>query len=313
MFYAFFLALSLSLAHTTSSECYAYEQTTFSVKERYIKTQDAELFSKSMGRGSPLIILHGGAGYLTHDYLLPHLQPLAERNLIIFYDQRGLGRSTGVISPEQINLKTYVEDIESVRKALGVEKVSLLGHSFGSFLGLHYALAHPESIDRLILVSSMPGSSDDLGLFFAELNRRMAPYQKEIQQIQSSDLFHAGEPKTHEKLQKLSFQAYLHNPQLVDKLNIYKTTQANLKANAVWEIFKEHVFTKPYNLLQELVKIQIPVLIIHGDSDVIPFITAEHLHAALPTSKIVKIAQSGHFPFVEQPELFLKAVDSFLN
>ena len=99
------------------------------MQEKFIPTEKAELFCKVAGSGKPLIVIHGGAGFLTHDYLLPHLERLSENNLVVFYDQRGLGKSTGELTAESINLKSYVDDIEAIRKSLGAPKVSLLGHS----------------------------------------------------------------------------------------------------------------------------------------------------------------------------------------
>ncbi len=160
LLYFFVFGFVVSNPCQASSRQYTHSQTA----EKFVQAGGTELFCREIGTGNPLIILHGGVGFLTQDYLLPHMTPLAKSHRVVFYDQRGLGRSTCDINPEQINLKTYIEDIEAIRRSLGVKKVSILGHSWGGFLGLQYVLAHPESVDKLILLSSMPGSSDDLGL-----------------------------------------------------------------------------------------------------------------------------------------------------
>lgn len=279
-----------------------------SAEEKFIQVSGAELYCKTMGSGAPVIVLHGGAGYLTHEYLLPHLAPLADNHFVVFYDQRGQGQSTGMIDPEHINLKTYVEDLDAVRTSFGLKKVTLLGHSWGGFLALHYAFAHPEAVDKLILVDSMPVTSEDLMLFFPELGKRLEPYQKELKAIESSPAYLAGEPTAEATQLKMVFQTYMYNPQNIHKVNFLMTQQAILNGRKVWQILKEQIFMKPYDLSSQLAKLQIPTLIIHGDTDPIPYVTAEHAQALIPASKLVKIDQSGHFPFVEQPEVFFKSV-----
>lgn len=310
LFYSFVaLLILLNPVETIATATSSQEK----IDEKFIQTTGAELFCRILGSGSPLIVIHGGAGYITHDYLLPHMEPLAKNNLVVFYDQRGLGRSTGELNPENINIKTYIEDIEAIRSFLGVKKISLLGHSWGGFLAMHYAFLHPESIDKLILVASMPGSSDDLGLFFTEITKRLTPYQEKLEKIESSELYLSGDPQTVENQLKIVFQTYMYCPENVNKLNLLKTKKAILNGFKVWDIFKEQIFMKPYDLTNDMSTLQCPTLIIHGDADPTPFSAAENLKEVIPSSKLIKINQCGHFPFVEQPEVFFKVIKDFLT
>lgn len=302
MLYLIFAVIAL-----TSSSCFATTQ------EKFIPVENAELYCKTMGSGSPLIVLHGGAGYLTHDYLLPHLERLSEDNFVIFYDQRGLGKSTGELSPDQNNLQIYVDDIESIRKSLGAKRVSLLGHSWGGLLALHYALSYPESVDSIILTNSMVAASNDLGLFFGELTKRVAPYQEEINELEAGDLFQTGDPKTVARVSQLFFQTYMYNSENITKINLCKTQAENIKGAKVWEIFKNQIFMQPFDILSDIEKIKCPTLIIHGNEDVMPLASSEHIHHSIESSKLVRIAECGHFPFVEQPEHFFKAIHTFLK
>ncbi len=282
-------------------------------EEKWISVENAELFCKTMGSGKPLIVVHGGAGYLTHEYLLPHLTPLSENNLVIFYDQRGLGKSTGELSLQQNNLKLYVDDIESLRKSLGVDKVSLLGHSWGGLLAMHYALSYPGSVDRIILTNSMVADAQDLGLFFGELTKRVAPYQAEINELEAGTPFKNGETKPVARVSQLYFQTYMYNPENIKKIKLCKTQDENIRGAKVWEIFKSQIFMQPYNILTDIENIKCPTLIIHGNEDVMPLASNEHIHDAITSSELLRIEQCGHFPFVEQPETFFKAVRAFLN
>jgi proline iminopeptidase len=282
-------------------------------EEQFIQTKGAELYCKKMGSGSPVIVIHGGVGFLIHDYFLPQMAALAKDHLVVFYDQRGMGRSKSEINPEQINVKTYVEDIEAIRNSLGFKKVSLLGHSWGGFLAMHYAFTHPEAVDKLILVGSMSATSDEMGLFFAEVTKRLEPYHEELEKMESSPQYLAGDPQTIDTQQKIVFQTYMYDPKNINQVNLWKSQQANLNGFKIWEIFKEEVFMQPYDLSDRLAKLQCPTLIVQGVADPMPMVTAEHLKALIPSSQLMKIEKCGHFPFVEQPEEFFKKLDEFLK
>jgi proline iminopeptidase len=99
-------------------------------------------------------VLHGGPG-LDHSYFKPWLSPLAETMQLIYVDHRGTGRSERV-PLETCTIEQMADDLEELRKLLGIEKVSLLGNSFGGMWALVYATRYPESVSRLILVTTTP-------------------------------------------------------------------------------------------------------------------------------------------------------------
>lgn len=137
------------------------------IKEAYVNSGDAKLYCRVAGKGKPLIVIHGGPG-LTQDYLLPGMYELAKNNLAIFYDQSGCGRSSGEINKDKITIKVAVEDIEAIRRSFGFEKISLLGHSWGGFIAMNYAIVHPEHVDKLIISNSFPSTSKDWALCHKE-------------------------------------------------------------------------------------------------------------------------------------------------
>jgi len=303
------VGLILSTSCQASIPDNAYQEQT---QEKFIATEGAKLFCRIMGKGAPVIVIHGGPG-LSQEYLLPQMAHLAEHNLIVFYDQRGCGLSTGTLISEQINVKTYIEDIDAIRKSLGVEKISLLGHSWGGILGMQYAISHPKSVDKLILLSTMPASSEDLALFIAEWTQRTAPYREELHTIEASELYLAGDPQTVAKQLEIVFQTYMYRPEDVRKLSLRRSQKAALNGFKVYEIFLNEVFMKPFNLFNDLSKLQCPTLIIHGDTDPIPLTTAEHINKAIPHSRLSVIEHCGHFPYVEQPTELFEAIQNFLS
>src|SRR5262245_34976543 len=109
---------------------------------------------REAGTGTPVITLHGGTGF--RDYLSPDLEPLISSFRLISYDQRGSGYSTVVTDPALLTAPAFVADLDRVRESSGIARVTLLGHSWGAGLAALYAIAHPDRIERLLLVDPMP-------------------------------------------------------------------------------------------------------------------------------------------------------------
>ena len=117
-----------------------------------------ELYVKTMGSGESIIVIHGGP-VLEHGYLLPHLEPLSRDYRLIFFDQRLSGRSSAELDSTEVRMENFVEDIEAVRSYFGLERVHVMGHSWGGLLAMKYALEYPERLNSLVLLNSMPASS----------------------------------------------------------------------------------------------------------------------------------------------------------
>lgn len=281
-------------------------------KEIFIETNDAQIFCRVFGKGEPIIVIHGGPG-LTQDYLLPHMAKLAQANLVIFYDQRGCGRSTGAINQDSIQINTFVDDLEAIRKFFAYEKVTVLGHSWGGFLAMQYAIAHPESIEKLILLNTMSPSSEGFSLFIQEWMKRMAPYQDELSAIKKTPEFAEGNPSIIEKYYRIVFGRYCYSAKKADLLNLYMSPKASIDGAQVYEIFRQNLFAKSFNFYDQLKLLKIPTLIVHGDFDPIPPSTAETLHQNIPGSHYILIKDCGHFPYVETPDELFKQLNVFLG
>src|SRR5215510_4600090 len=136
-------ALSISALHALQTD------------QRSVTVGDGITVSvREAGTGAPVIALHGGPGF--RDYLLPDLEPLTSSFRLISYDQRGSGRSTVVTDPTLLTAPAFVADLDRVRESLGIARVTLLGHSWGAGLAALYAIAHPDRVERLLLVGPMP-------------------------------------------------------------------------------------------------------------------------------------------------------------
>ncbi len=279
--------------------------------EVFVVTKDAKLFCRTFGKGSPILVIHGGPG-LTQNYLLPHMAKLAQNNQVIFYDQRACGRSLGEANAESINLKTYLEDIEAIRKHFGLKKMIVLGHSWGGFLGFQYAITHPEFVEKLILLNSGPISSDEYSLFAQEYFKKIAPFPK-IEEIQKSQSFIDGDPATSERYYNLVFRTYCYNPEKANLLDLWMTRKASINFGKVNEIFNKNLLQKPFNYHDQAKTLKVPTLIVIGDTDVIPISTSRSIHEGIKGSKFVIIKDCGHFPYVEQPEILFPMLFDFFK
>lgn len=282
------------------------------IKEAYVNSGDAKLFCRIAGKGKPLIVIHGGPG-LTQDYLLPGMYELAKNNLTIFYDQWGCGRSTGEINKDTITIKAAVEDIEAIRRSFGFDKISLLGHSWGGFIAMNYAIIHPEHVDKLIISNSFPSTSKDWALCHKEYAKRMNPIQEEINKITNSQEFVQANSKTVEEFYRLIFRQYFYNPEKANLLNLWMTTPAILNGNKVYKYFGENLMDTEFDFTNDLKKLKTQTLVIAGDADLILPITSQHTHESIPASKYVQMQNCGHFPYIEDPATYFKHIQEFLN
>jgi proline iminopeptidase len=208
------ILISLFLVLTTCSMGYAHE-----AQEVTVQVDEAKLFCRSFGKGDPIIVIHGGPG-LDQNYLLPYMVKLADSHRVIFYDQRSCGQSLGEMNENTIQITTYLEDLEAIRKSLGGQQVTVVGHSWGGFLAMNYAIHHPEAIHKLILLNTMPASSGEFLLFLQEWTKRMTPFLGEFTAIQESSELAKGDPLAIEKYYLIMFKRYCFDPEKALLLNV---------------------------------------------------------------------------------------------
>ena len=144
------------------------------------------------GKGPPLVVLHGGPG-ADHDYFLPYLLPLARTHRLIFIDERGSGRSKRLQDVSQYTIENMADDVEAVRVALGLGKISLLGHSCGGVLAQAYALKYQQNLSHLILNSTF-ASTREMNEVLAHEKAQMPPAKlARLNELEQAGLFGKGE------------------------------------------------------------------------------------------------------------------------
>ncbi len=258
------------------------------------------------GSGTPLVLVNGGPGF-DHTYL--HISAawdlLGKNRRIIFYDQRGDGRSSPLKPGESCTLADQIADLEALREHLGLEKWDMLGHSWGGYLSMAYAARHLERISHLMIVdSAAPKWADTLFLFsqiFPEITDRRAGFAFADEMGDKA----ASDASIHDYLTML-----FYSPEKRDAFVAQMGPGAYNK-----EVFQAVTSDLPrFDLDPELAKFKFPVVVMAGryDINVAPLV-AYRIHKAIPGSRFVVFEKSGHIPFYEEPQAFVHAAEDFLS
>jgi proline iminopeptidase len=281
-------------------------------KGQTFQAPGATLYVEVLGSapGVPLIVVNGGPGF---DHTYEHIampgtpsawETLAKKRRVVFYDQRGNGRSGALKPGQSCGLADQIADLEAVRAHLGVEQIDLLGHSWGGFLVMAYSARYPQHIRHLITVdSAAPKWGDTVFLF--------------------KDIFPEGQERS---------DSYAFGDALGDKVAI----DAGIREYLQWLFYSTEkrdafvaqitpgVYTKEVNqtvehdverfdLNPEIRKFKFPTLVITGryDINVAPSV-AWKMHKAIAGSQFAVFEKSGHLPFYEEPDAFVRVLEAFL-
>jgi len=161
----------------------------------YLPVENARLYYREIGQGQPIILLHGGPDF-DHTYLLPDMDRLSDSFRLIYYDQRGRGKSVANVQPEDVSLESEMQDLESVRDYFRLESAVVLGHSFGGLLAMEYAIRHPDRVSHLILMNTAPASYEDWMLLRQDRRKTTAGDLEKMQVLSSTLQYESGDPDT---------------------------------------------------------------------------------------------------------------------
>jgi proline iminopeptidase len=318
------LAPSLSAQKKNSAQTGGASANVFPQEEGYVDANGLMLYYLAVGRGEPLLMLHGGPG-ASHDYFLPYLLPLARHHRLILIDERGSGRSQKLQDASGYTIENMVEDVEGVRRALNLGKISLLGHSYGGALAQAYALKYQQNLRQLILASTW-SSTKAMNEVFVRMKENMTPeLRQRIDRLEAAGLFGHGKP--YEQNRYTSdymvaawgegyFPYVYHNR---PDPNYDPIAQGNTAWDLYREMWGEHgEFVIDGNLksveyTERLATIKVPTLIIVGEHDECDPALSKAMQEKIAGSRLAIMPNSGHMAFVDQPELYVKTVDDFLQ
>ena len=291
-----------------------YESKLYS-QSAFIRMSDStKIYYSVQGKGrDTLVFLHGGPGQNSNG-VGPDLSPLAKSHVLILYDQRGCGFSdqgdTNKLTPA-----TNVEDLEELRQFFHINKLILVGHSWGCLLATLYTSKYPDHVKKLLLLSPAPPTRQLFQQRFTSFAKKDSVGQSRLAQLrlQLDTTHHPG--FICRQIFDINDKFYYAHPKNIRR-------KRGDYCNFPDDVFRKQAITARrtlqslgnYNVIPLLQKISQFSLIIEGAQTPVPVIEFYEWAKALPQAKLLFIKKVGHaYPMVERPKAFLGAVEKFLN
>jgi proline iminopeptidase len=283
------------------------------------------IYYVEFGQGPPLVVLHGGPG-ADHTYFLPWLLPLARTHRLIFIDERGSGQSQRLQEVSQYTIENMADDVEAVRIALHLGKIDLLGHSCGGVLAQAYALKYQQNLRHLVLNSTFASTRAMNEVLAHEKAALPADKLARLNELEKAGLFDKGAPWEHGRYSaeyELLAWGWGYFPYLYGARPDCNYDPATGNAPSNWELYREMwgshgEFVIDGNLksvewVDRLNTIHVPTLIVVGDHDECDPSLSKEMHGKIAGSQLAILPNSGHMNFIDQPNLWQKAVNGFLT
>lgn len=275
-----------------------------------------KLFYKISGnvtsKKAPVLFLHGGPGYNSYSFEKLSGYRLEDKECMIYLDQRGCGRSERP-KDNSYSVSILVDDIEALRRHIGVDELVLMGHSFGGLLALEYSARYPEHVSSLILPGGLSDTPGSVKIWFRQLrvwhpevvakhdSLRTAPFYRRtmtiLQDINGQDFFNRMQFRD---------QRFRMRQDSVDSLSGLKNT-----GELTGALFSQGLSDYQFRQWE---RIKCPALIIAGSYDYA--IGIETMHAMrrnLKNATFSEYTNSAHFPYLEESDKFEREVEDFLG
>jgi proline iminopeptidase len=305
---AWLLLLSLLLVATPAA----------AQQEGFIAVEDGvRLFYRIEGRGpQTLVVVHGGPGF-SLESVRADFAPFARDRRVIYYDQRGNGRSTLIDDPAKLAWQRHVADLEALRRHFRLRKMTLLGNSWGGLLISLYAAAHPDRVERLVLDSPAAPIAAQHRLQQTRMTQRARERftQEERDLVQDNvDWLAARDPIAACGIfARYILKLYMFDP--AQPVSIRGNLCAGPPEVVRRSLQVNRVIVQSlgeFDFRPMVRRVTAPVFIIHGAGDVVPPEGARDWAASFPNARLLMLERSGHLIQVEQPEIFFPAIETFL-
>jgi proline iminopeptidase len=291
-----------------------------SAQTGWVTTSDsARLYYRIIGHGADTIIaIHGGPG-LDHESIFGDFAVLGEHHTVIFYDQRGGGKSTLPADTSTLVAKRQVQDLDELRKHFGLARVTLVAHSYGPLLAASYAIAHPGNVKRMVFFGPVPPRRGDFWQRYAKnLNARLDSTQR-AQMTKASRVMTSPTGDTRQGCR--DYWAIATRPRLAEpdrtmpliKSDLCATDPAGIRYG---NTTSNRVIMNSYgdwDLRAQLRTLRVPTLVVHGEEETIPMDLVEEWVTSLPQARLFKVPRAAHFTYAERPELVWPEVEAFLG
>jgi len=273
-------------------------------REERLAGAGVELYARVVGDGGPTAIaLHGGPS-ASHDYLRPQFDLLARGRTVLYYDQRGGGRSP-VPRDAALGWREHVADLAAVATTVG-PPVTLLGFSWGSLLALLFATEHPGLVGRLALVAPAGTHAEVRERFERTLAERQAAPEVAAAraELSRSGLRERDPDAFWRRAFELSVAGYFRDPARAKNLTPFRVTAR--AQQAVWQSLAG------MDLRPRLASVNAETLVLHGRYDPVPLESSEEIVRLMPRARLAVFEDSGHALYAEETARFVATLDAFL-
>lgn len=269
-----------------------------------VRVNGADIYTRSVGAGREVVVIHGGPG-ASHLSLLPALDGLARGLRLLYYDQRGCGESNAV-PKAPLGWRHHVEDLESLLDHWVIERATVLSHSWGALLSLLHAMEYPGRLQRVLMIAPACISSVERKQFLDRLSSRMSDLetQRRQRELVRSGLRKNDPVSFRRRALELTMAPFLREPRLPKGLRTYSINHR--VREAVWRSLGD------YDFAEDIAKLTLDAFIIHGRFDLIPQSSSEQIARSLD-ARLEFFERSGHMPFFEEYERFLRVAGSYLQ
>jgi proline iminopeptidase len=281
------------------------------IQRMRVDTPNGPHFVRRAGHGPPMMVVPGGPGLGAEYMIEPVIRLLGDQHELLFVDQRGTGESSVGTGP--LTVEAFVEDMAAVADALGLDRLDLLGSSFGGLQVLLFAVAYPDRVRRIVVSDGDPPTRQLFGMVWgpdSPFSRRVLPEdQAEIERITAIPDW-MSDQELLDRYLIAYFRAFYLDPRTAGTiqhgLDAAKFTQMGATSRSVRDTLGDWDFTA------DLASVIAPVLLVYCRDSIFGASTPEVLRDVLPNATLA-LVDGGHLPFIEDPQAFTSAVRGFFQ
>jgi proline iminopeptidase len=271
---------------------------------------DFAVFTSPPVAGAPPIVCINGGMLYDHSMLWPALSPLAIKRQVVLYDQRGRGASSAPTHPLDASIEDDSADVGALRRALGVRRWDVFGHSWGGGIAMLAASEDQGGVRRMVLADPVWPTSDWMPVLRANVLARLHGEQREAVAAISEESLGDPDPTLHSTYSRAVYPAWFADAEMAARFSPPQSSSATGAAVLA------RLRRGGYDWRERLRAVSIPTLVIHGDLDPLPlgFPLADDLGNSyiLPHLRAAVVPSSGHMPFWEAAGHFFSLIESFL-
>ena len=286
----------------------------------YVTMSDsARLYYRIIGKAADTIIaIHGGPG-MDHESIFGDFKPLGEHHTVIFYDQRGGGKSTLPTDTTTLVAKRQIQDLDELRKHFKLERVTLVAHSYGPLLAASYAIAHPQNVKKMVFFGPVPPRRGDFFTRYGKnLNARLDSAQRaKMREASRMETSPTGDTRKGCR----DYWAIATRPRLAEpdrtmsllKSDLCATDPAGIRYGTMTGNRVIMASYGDWDLRKELHTLQVPLLVVHGEEETIPMDLVQEWVSSMPNASLYRVQRAAHFTYAERPEIVWPVVEAFLT